>query len=980
MSIRKRSDVWTHFVGFSNSDAKCNICKKTISTKGGSTSNLRRHLKSTHPSVLFEQFRTEGEDGGSSASTADGSTASTSTPPPPAAAAAAASTIQGPVSGTGVYYQAMPAVGPDGKNVMKLIPVKKVNGNFVRTHFPPSRNVVLPAHASPVPSPQNKVPTLQPTADGRLFLKTLLDVDTVSSVKCQQKGPNALLQSSTNQVHVQESTQSIAQSTSMPPSVPLNNKAVIVPKSPQLPNTVNLPALQHGHYLQIPSNATVRTIPASALPSSIKNQICHSPNDSNPVQGLPMVLYVSPVSSLKLDQKVPCATNPSELPQTLGHPSTASVVKSPEESSRNSQGGTTLMKWVVEQRAGSNAPYLIPVMSPSMSSDILKAIKHMESSRISHPVANEQVSSDISKEAVTPEYDNALVMCNSKVYLVSKRKSEVTKDMIINAEGKMQPRKSAQSPTSASGPSTSNMSEKQDQQSPVNDNKLSNIIDLCDDEEETSTSSGRIIKPSDTVSEHDEDSNVIFVSYIPPKSSETETSKEVTETTSPTSCVKDADDTKLDTESMESGSEVTSSCVAEVDVSKCEAVQVNGAALEGKEALSEKLAAVCGQQTDVTEKQSFEENVPDQIYQPKSDSELRRTFGITSDLSVSLQKIEESKESLEQEGHPQSEKRLINKRTLDGIRKLIRDSKIETKIKQLIQTQMPKPEKTGKRKRLQTNGGKSGSDTISSIDVHLSALSNVLVECDYELQSASKMFQTCPATEKETASTSDATTNLHSSTSLVEPVQTHTAKCQSDSPDCCSGLRKTLPRSSKGCGRVCTACPCGTKVGGVAGNSAYKPREKPNPSSSINSSNSASSESNRDGTPVDEVMAGSVSCSTSCSSAFQNSGDKTTHGSQSQPATEICSSHSRCNQDKTSYKSTGSQLDTGTRKPNKLDEVNTFSSSVPHLSYSSYKIPSELYSSVLLEPEEIKRQERIKRLKDLLQEKEAALEKLRKSM
>lgn len=91
MSMRKKSDVWTHFVGFSNSVAKCNICKKTISTKGGNTSNLRRHLKSTHQSVLLEQFITEGEDGGSSASTAGDSTASNSTP------AAAASTIQGPV-------------------------------------------------------------------------------------------------------------------------------------------------------------------------------------------------------------------------------------------------------------------------------------------------------------------------------------------------------------------------------------------------------------------------------------------------------------------------------------------------------------------------------------------------------------------------------------------------------------------------------------------------------------------------------------------------------------------------------------------------------------------------------------------------------------------------------------------------------------------------------------------------------------------
>lgn len=80
--------------------------------------------------------------------------------------------------------------------------------------------------------------------------------------------------------------------------------------------------------------------------------------------------------------------------------------------------------------------------------------------------------------------------------------------------------------------------------------------------------------------------------------------------------------------------------------------------------------------------------VPDQIHQPKSDSELRQTFGITTDLSVSLEKIDVSKESQALEDHSQNQKRLINKRTLDGIRKLIRDSKIDTKIKQLIQRQV----------------------------------------------------------------------------------------------------------------------------------------------------------------------------------------------------------------------------------------------------------------------------------------------------
>ncbi|KAM9475282.1 uncharacterized protein lrif1 [Clarias gariepinus] len=864
-------------------------------------------------------------------------------------------------SGTGVYYQAMPAVGPDGKNVMKLIPVKKVNGRFVQMQVP-SRNVCQPAHMSPVPSPQNRIPMLQPTADGRFILKTPLEVNTVfNSVKSQHRGSNVLAQSPANQVHVPLITQNITPTVLQSP-IQTNNKAVIVTNSPQLPSTVKPSALPSGHYLQIPSNATVRTLPASALPSSIKNRICHSTNDTTPLKGLPMVLYVSPVSSLKLDKQVTCLAKPSEVPKTLGHTSTASVVKSPEESPRGSQGGTAPMKWVVEERAGSSAPYLIPVTSPTMSSDILTAVKHMESSRIPNQVAKEPESTNISKETVSPGNNNALVMCNGKVFFVAKKNSDGTKDMITNSESKLHSRKSAQAPITPSA--TSNQSQMQDPKSPVDNIKSSDIIDLCDDDEESSscTSSGRIIIPNDSVSEHEEDSNVIFVSYIPPKTSEIEIVKEGTETGSLISCEKDTDDTNLDTESKETCSKPNSTCAAKSDASKCEVVHENAPALGGNQALAENLEVVCGQQPNVTEK-SFNEVVPDQTHQPKSDSELRRTYGITSDLSVSLQKIYMSKESQAQEGYPQNEKRLINKRTLDGIRKLIRDSKIETKIKRLIETKVP----ACKRKRLERNEEKNGTE-----------------------QEAPSISDACKV--------SDTTSNLPCSSSLPEPVN-HSSECQSDSPACCSGLRKTPPRSSKGCRRVCTACPCGTKVGGVAGNSPSKPREQVTPCSSVTSSKSISSESDRDVNTAD----GLTDSLSNKNSASGKSRDKTKHCSQShvskdvkgtlstatistshpggQPAmTETCSSSSKHTQDKTCDKSTSSQLETGTEIPNPLKDVRKISSSIEQLQYTSYKIPDELYSSVLLDPEEIKRQERIKRLKDLLQEKEAALEKLRRSM
>lgn len=301
--------------------------------------------------------------------------------------------------------------------------------------------------------------------------------------------------------------------------------------------------------------------------------------------------------------------------------------------------------------------------------------------------------------------------------------------------------------------------------------------------------------------------------------------------------------------------------------------------------------------------------------------------------------------------------------------------------------QVSEPVNTGKRKRPQRNGEENGSDAFSLSDAHSSPLSYSLVESDHDIQSTSYVqttdmrdFEMCLDAEEESG-------------------HAHTSKSLSDSPDCCSGLRKTPPRSSKGCGRVCTACPCGTKVGGVTGNSASKPHEKSNLGSGINSSKNEPVRN----VPTVDRMADSVSSSTKNKNSVGNSGEETTSGSQlhiskdvkgtipmaaistSQPKgqsamMETCSSSSGCTQNKTWNKPTSSQLETGTPKPSTQNKVNTVSSSDQKLSYTSYKIPSELYSSVLLDPEEIKRQERIKRLKDLLEEKEAALEKLKKSM
>lgn len=53
--IRKRSQVWLHFTNLSNEKAKCNFCGASLSYKGGSTSNLKKHIQAKHPTIDLDE-------------------------------------------------------------------------------------------------------------------------------------------------------------------------------------------------------------------------------------------------------------------------------------------------------------------------------------------------------------------------------------------------------------------------------------------------------------------------------------------------------------------------------------------------------------------------------------------------------------------------------------------------------------------------------------------------------------------------------------------------------------------------------------------------------------------------------------------------------------------------------------------------------------------------------------------------------------
>lgn len=57
MSTRVRSNVWNHFTKLTFEKAKCDICGTIISIKGGSSTNIRRHLKTKHPLTDIDATR-----------------------------------------------------------------------------------------------------------------------------------------------------------------------------------------------------------------------------------------------------------------------------------------------------------------------------------------------------------------------------------------------------------------------------------------------------------------------------------------------------------------------------------------------------------------------------------------------------------------------------------------------------------------------------------------------------------------------------------------------------------------------------------------------------------------------------------------------------------------------------------------------------------------------------------------------------------
>ncbi|NXH33483.1 LRIF1 factor, partial [Myiagra hebetior] len=352
----------------------------------------------------------------------------------------------------GCMYRVIQTTGPDGKNLLKLLPISKTSGSFVPVVQSPAMpnnsnaNVSSPVHLTfktqlgNTAAPSSvKIPLFQPPTPGKIILTRTLDKQ--ESVRTDSEKESLIPGAAANGQSSCVSMDGVSlQNVAITSSSHQSSTAYMVVNTKPIPVTVKSPALPSGHHLQIPADAEVRSVPASLLPPAIQQKIlaAASTNVSGGADSTktPTVIYVSPVNTVKTSQVLPkhlqsfCPKPATEVSKTL-------IVTAPQKGSGSSpepvtsegqQCQQTPMKWIVQETAPLSAACLIPVKSSNnVASKILKTLSDTKNVEVNPanilPLCSNGPGGSQSK--ITPLKDNALVMYNGKVYLLTKRGSDV---------------------------------------------------------------------------------------------------------------------------------------------------------------------------------------------------------------------------------------------------------------------------------------------------------------------------------------------------------------------------------------------------------------------------------------------------------------------------------------------------------------------------------------------------------------------------
>ncbi|NXJ26257.1 LRIF1 factor, partial [Dicrurus megarhynchus] len=352
----------------------------------------------------------------------------------------------------GCMYRVVPTTGPDGKNLLKLLPISKTSGSFVPVVQSPAMpnnsnaNVSSPVHLTfktqlgNTAAPSSvKIPIFQPPNPGKIILTRTLDKQ--ESVRTDSEKESLIPSAAANGQSTCVSMDGVSlQNAAITSSSHQSSTTYMVVNTKPVPVTVKSPALPSGHHLQIPADAEVKSVPASLLPPAIQQKIlaAAATNVSGGADSTktPTVIYVSPVNTVKTSQVLPkhlqsfCPKPATEVSKTL-------IVTAAQKGSGSSPEPVTSegqhcqqtpMKWIVQETAPLSAACLIPVKSSNnVASKILKTLSDTKNVEVNPANILSLCSNGPggSQTKITPLKDNALVMYNGKVYLLTKRGSDV---------------------------------------------------------------------------------------------------------------------------------------------------------------------------------------------------------------------------------------------------------------------------------------------------------------------------------------------------------------------------------------------------------------------------------------------------------------------------------------------------------------------------------------------------------------------------
>ncbi|XP_004636948.1 ligand-dependent nuclear receptor-interacting factor 1 isoform X2 [Octodon degus] len=342
-------------------------------------------------------------------------------------------------------YQVVQTIGSDGKNLLQLLPIPNSSGNLIPLVQSPVMSDALKGNtgkpvqvtfqtqiSSSSTSASVQLPILQPASSSNYFLTRT--VNTTEKGRVTSVGTENFVSSFSKVKSHGVNIDGLTMKTLAVPTSTQSDSSYIVFNPPSLPMTVKSPVLPSGHHLQIPAHAEVKSVPASSLPPSVQQKILASATTSTSgtveASQIPTVIYVSPVNTVKnvviknFQNIYPKPVREMPKPVILNTTQIPAKVTTETQLKGGQHSQATPVKWIFQDNLQPCTPSRVPVKSSNnVASKILKSFvdgKNLGTNAISMPPLSTAGATGTQSVNV-PLKDNALVMCNGKVYLLAKR-------------------------------------------------------------------------------------------------------------------------------------------------------------------------------------------------------------------------------------------------------------------------------------------------------------------------------------------------------------------------------------------------------------------------------------------------------------------------------------------------------------------------------------------------------------------------------